>query len=98
MTNTVALAWDQYWQGARCRGDTDTFFLPDRKLSSHEKAKRIYRAKQICKECPLKQQCLKWALDHRIAEGVWGGVSEQDRMRLLEFRKDRPKLVGTRSR
>lgn len=97
MTNTVSAQWAEEWQSARCLGDTDTFFLPDGKLKSIDKAKRVYAAKQMCKACPIRQKCLKYALDHDIQYGVWGGMSEHDRAELLKFRKDRPKPTDTQS-
>lgn len=97
MTNTVSAQWAEEWQGARCLGDTETFFLPDGKMSRMAKAKQIYKARQVCKECPIKQKCLKYALDHNITDGVWGGTSEEDRQKLLQFRKDRLKPTGIRA-
>ncbi len=36
------------------------------------------RAKAACRTCPVKDECLSWALSH--AEfGVWGGMSEEER-------------------
>lgn len=97
MTNTASLAWAAEWANARCLGlDTETFFIPNEKITRSQKAKRVYEAKQICRQCPIRQQCLKYALDHEILSGVWGGVSEEDRVQLLKFRTGRPKPVGTR--
>ncbi len=33
----------------------------------------LYNAKQICKECKVKEQCYEFAYKHRCL-GVWGGV------------------------
>jgi hypothetical protein len=33
----------------------------------------------ICAGCPVRQQCLAFALDTRQNHGVWGGMSEEER-------------------
>lgn len=44
-------------------------------------------AKRICAECPVKTECLEYALENRIDHGVWGGTSERQRRRILKARK-----------
>ena len=46
-------------------------------------------AKRICARCPVIDECLQYALDHRIDDGVWGGTSGIQRLVLLGRRKDR---------
>ncbi len=38
-------------------------------------------AKQVCRRCAVRPECLAWALDHD-ERGVWGGTSEDERRRL----------------
>ena len=40
----------------------------------------IKAAIAVCQSCPVKQQCLDYALIHE-PYGIWGGLSEQDRER-----------------
>lgn len=40
------------------------------------------QGKVICKCCPVKDECLIWALMYK-EEGVWGGTTDQERKRLL---------------
>ena len=35
--------------------------------------KQIDNAKRICQACPVRKQCLAWALDLDATAGVWGG-------------------------
>lgn len=44
-------------------------------------------AKKICATCPVREQCLEYALDARIDHGVWGGASERQRRRILKQRR-----------
>ncbi|GHB15427.1 hypothetical protein GCM10018777_56860 [Streptomyces albogriseolus] len=44
---------------------------------------QVAEAKQVClTRCAVREQCLQYALDQRLDEGVWGGLSEQERRRL----------------
>ena len=40
-------------------------------------------AREVCLRCPVRLECLVDALDHRIAFGVWGGLTERERRALL---------------
>ena len=44
-------------------------------------------AKQVCAGCPVQEECLEYALEHRIDHGVWGGASERQRRRILKRRR-----------
>jgi WhiB family redox-sensing transcriptional regulator len=47
----------------------------------------VERARKICANCPVVQQCLEYALENRIEHGVWGGCSERERRRILKRRR-----------
>ena len=38
-------------------------------------------AKAICRECPVLEQCLAFAVEHHEV-GIWGGTSEKQRQAL----------------
>lgn len=40
-------------------------------------------AKRVCSGCPVRLECLVEALDNRIDFGVWGGMTERERRKLL---------------
>ncbi|MFE7446120.1 WhiB family transcriptional regulator [Streptomyces chartreusis] len=44
------------------------------------------RAKVLCTGCPVRTECLAYALDHRIEHGIWGGMTERERRALLRRR------------
>ena len=60
--------------------DTDLFFP--------EKGQASAPAKLICRRCPVIADCLQFALDHNIKEGVWGGTSERQRRELRGQRRE----------
>ncbi|MEV0040093.1 WhiB family transcriptional regulator [Streptomyces sp. NPDC050804] len=43
---------------------------------------QIEEAKAVCRRCPVMEQCLQWALEAGQNEGVWGGLSEDERRAL----------------
>lgn len=38
------------------------------------------RAKEMCLACPVLLECRTWALTRHEMHGVWGGMSERDRV------------------
>jgi hypothetical protein len=45
--------------------------------------KERYDAKNLCYSCPVRKECLKWALDNKQIWGVWGGKDEMEIRRAL---------------
>jgi WhiB family transcriptional regulator, redox-sensing transcriptional regulator len=58
------------------RADPELFFPVSRSGPSLD---QVTQAKAICAGCPVRQQCLAFALDTRQDHGVWGGMSEEER-------------------
>lgn len=42
-------------------------------------------AVQLCKSCPLKEQCIEWAITHD-EYGIWGGTFEGTRRKIRKAR------------
>jgi WhiB family redox-sensing transcriptional regulator len=55
--------------------------------------RRVKQAKAICRGCPVRLDCLRWALDTKEDSGVLGGLSEEERME-LHGRRPRRRKVG----
>ena len=68
---------------AGCQSIDPEVFFPDRP-SDHAAA-----AKAICRGCPVRKQCLEFALDARLDHGVWGGLTEVERRSLRRSRQRR---------
>jgi len=52
---------------------------------------QIEEAKQVCRRCDVREQCLAWALEAGQDHGVWGGLSEDER-RALKRRNARARI------
>ena len=77
------------WQDdAACRGaDATLFFAPNYFERREEKDAREAKAKVICNTCPVCEPCLEYALRSRDPHGIWGGLNELERRRLLRSRE-----------
>ena len=50
---------------------------------------REVRAKQVCRACPVIEQCRRHALSAHEPYGVWGGLSESERDEIIRGRDRR---------
>jgi WhiB family redox-sensing transcriptional regulator len=74
----VAENWDWQLRGA-CRSlDSEVFFHPERERGA-QKELRDAQAKQICRSCPVIEQCRRHALATHEPYGVWGGLTAAER-------------------
>jgi len=81
---TVEL-WEWQLQGA-CRSvSSELFFHPEGERGP-ARANREIVAKGICATCPVIRECAAHALSAREPYGVWGGMSETDRLEILARR------------
>jgi WhiB family transcriptional regulator, redox-sensing transcriptional regulator len=39
-------------------------------------------AARICSVCPVRRECLSWAIEHKERYGIWGGESYRGRQRI----------------
>ncbi|MBA2389432.1 MAG: WhiB family transcriptional regulator [Geodermatophilaceae bacterium] len=78
----VSETWDWQLRGS-CRGvDTVLFFHPDGERGL-ARARRQEAAKAVCASCPVLEACRQHALTVHEPYGVWGGMGEEERSRLL---------------
>lgn len=66
------IAWQEQALCAQTGGD---FFFP-------EPGSSVREAKRICGLCRSRAACLAYALDNDERFGVWGGLSEKERLHL----------------
>jgi WhiB family redox-sensing transcriptional regulator len=76
-----------WWQHAECvhySGRVD--FFPSRGESARE-------AKEVCGRCPVRNDCLEFAMRFEPLCGVWGGMSERERRQLRRERATRNRMA-----
>lgn len=49
-------------------------------------------AKRLCGTCPVQNECLTFALETNQSDGIWGGLTAEERRRLQG--RGRNRLVG----
>ena len=74
--------------GACRTADPDLFFPPDAELVKAGQ-RREAAAKAICAGCPVRDECLAYALESRQAFGIWGGADERERRAMLRRQAER---------
>ena len=68
------------WQDfANCLGVDPDLFFPERGASTRE-------AKEVCRGCVVREECLEYALSNGEKFGIWGGMSERERRRIRRQR------------
>jgi len=82
-----ALPTDWQQQGLCRVEDATVFFPPVHFEHKPEREAREAKAKAICARCPVRIECLDWALATREPHGVWGGYSESERKQILMGRR-----------
>lgn len=65
---------EPWTRDAACQEVVGDFMFPD---SSDASGSR--KAKQLCDTCPVRQQCLDYAVQNNIRFGIWGGKSTLER-------------------
>jgi WhiB family redox-sensing transcriptional regulator len=76
-----ALDWRQH---ARCGGVDPEIHFP-----AHD-ADGTAAAKRICRKCPVKSECLAYALEHDEQHGVWGGMTPAERRKHVAYEPPPP--------
>ena len=68
------------WQdGAACRGEDLLLFFGADGERQPEREVRERKAKQICAACPVRTDCLDYAVSRPEKYGVYGGMAEEER-------------------
>ena len=77
------------WQarGACRTGDPDAWFADNMTTAA---------AQRLCAPCPVRAECLTWALDTDERYGVWGGTTAAERLRIRRARS-KPAAAPTTS-
>lgn len=72
---------DLGWRdAARCEGMDPERFFPRKSDEQKETIK-------FCLGCPVRLDCLKYALDTPVDYGIWGGTTQEERKQLRRKRR-----------
>ncbi|MCY3584149.1 MAG: WhiB family transcriptional regulator [Acidimicrobiaceae bacterium] len=81
--STDLLAWQRH---AACRGlEAEIFYPPDSDDTGDDEA--AFEAKAVCAACAVSGECLEYAIAVREKEGVWGGQTAAERVRIIRRRR-----------
>ena len=70
--------------------DDVNIFFPERGDN-----RKIAEAKMWCGRCPVKRECLEYALANHEKHGIWGGLSEKERRHARKERRRGLTVVRT---
>jgi WhiB family transcriptional regulator, redox-sensing transcriptional regulator len=65
---------------AACREMDPEIWFPDHANGKAEKPRRI------CYRCPVRRECLEEALKNPETHGIWGGLDQRERRKVLRLR------------
>ena len=82
----IYYAMDWRKTGACLAADPDLFFPVGAGAASAPEASR---ALSLCDNCPVKRQCLDFAIQTGETNGIWGGTTPEERIRVLRGRNRR---------
>ena len=73
--------WRAY---AQCQAENASYFYaPAHFERKPEKDLREGIARALCRDCKVRQHCLDYSLEVAESHGIWGGLNELERKRLL---------------
>ena len=72
----MAVELPEFRLDALCAETDPELFFPEKGGSNRA-------AKRICARCDVQDECLTYALKHDEPYGIWGGLSQSERSRLV---------------
>jgi WhiB family redox-sensing transcriptional regulator len=80
-----------WWSLAACQFRDPEIFFPISSLGSG--THQVAQAKAVCLQCPVRAQCLSYALSSPELHGIWGATTQEERQLLRE--RDRVPKAAT---
>lgn len=78
---------------AACLGLPQGLFFADREESRiRGEGAPYYEGRQVCAQCRVSDDCLTYAIHHRISFGLWGSMNVTERR--AEARRRRKRLAS----
>jgi len=77
---------ETWWiERSSCIGEDPELFFPVG--STGAALAQTAKAIEICAGCPVRAECLEWALETCQDAGVWGGLGEEERREIRRARR-----------
>lgn len=81
MAQMTKLVREEPWMAdARCKGMNPEWWHP-------LKGEPVDEQKAVCKACPVRSDCLEYAMYYHLGHGIWGGTSERERRVIRKERR-----------
>ena len=78
---------------AACRDEDPELFFPIG--TTGPAVEQSAAAKQVCTSCPVREECLEFALATNQDAGIWGGLNEDERRTLRRQRQRQRRRVAS---
>lgn len=72
---SMIVTTEPWMSQAACAGDEN----PDDWFPDADDTWAVRRAKAVCETCPVRQQCLEYAMRTDRLQGIWGGTTGYER-------------------
>lgn len=77
----INVAEVRWMLGAACADEDAELFFSVSEVGPG--ARQVAEAKAVCRACPVRAECLAYALENGLTEGVFGGLSAAERDALV---------------
>ena len=78
---------DGWFEQAACRSEDRRLFFEPEHESAKRRDRRVSAAKAVCATCPVRRECLSYALARPERYGVWGGLTTRERAQIGRQRR-----------
>lgn len=85
---TIADTGADWREQALCAQHNPEQWFPDQ-IGNHPDP-----AAQICRQCPVRTQCLEYAITNNEMHGIWGGMTAQQRQNISDRRSTQVSHCG----
>jgi WhiB family redox-sensing transcriptional regulator len=84
---------ESWRRNAACNGTHTDLFFPVGEVGE-EPVRQAEEAKVVCFACPVREECLEYALATDQPFGIWGGTTEAERRAIKRRRRRRPAVAS----
>lgn len=82
---------------AACRTEDPELFFPTG-AAGPESERQSQQAKEVCGRCMVRLDCLEYAVLNGETEGIWGGMTPSERLRIRDANRHRLTLLRSPSK